>query len=126
MAAESNLKSVLIVDDEEAILFAFKDILSGPEVLVDTAQSIDEARSCMLRGKYNGAIIDLRLSGTDSAEGFELIRLAKQHNPHCIVLLLTAYAGPGTREEGFSRGADLFLEKPVSPDVVCEALQSRW
>jgi CheY-like chemotaxis protein len=126
VTAESNQKSVLIVDDEEAILFAFKDILSGSEISVDTAQSIDEVRTRMLQVKYDGAVIDLRLSGTDSSEGFEVLQLVKQHNPECVALLLTAYARPGTREEALSRGADLFFEKPVSPEEIGEALRSRW
>ena len=126
VALEIDSKSVLVVDDEEAILFAFKDVLSGTHLTVDTAQSIDEARACLQSRNYDGAVIDLRLSGTDSSEGFEVIELVKQHNPGCIILLLTAYARPNTREEAFSRGADLFMEKPVSPELVGDVLRSRW
>ncbi|MBN1760299.1 MAG: response regulator [Chitinispirillaceae bacterium] len=126
MSAETSQKSVLIVDDEEAILFAFKDVLAGPDISVDTAQSIYEARAFIHHGKYDGAVIDLRLSGTDSSEGFEVLQLVKQHNPQCVTLLLTAYARPGTREEALSRGADLFFEKPVSPEAIGDVFRSYW
>jgi len=111
-------KSVLIVDDEEAILFAFKDILSGPKLSIDTAQTIEETRNFLATNHYDGAIIDLRLGGSNGIEGFEAIHLVKQQNPQCKVVMLTAYAKPGTRERAFAEGADFFMEKPVSPEEI--------
>jgi CheY-like chemotaxis protein len=121
---EEKKRSVLIVDDEEAILFAFKDVLSEPWMSIDTAQSIEEARSLLLSTSYDGAIIDLRLGGSNGFEGFEAIRMVKERNPRCKVILLTAYARPGTRERALAEGADFFMEKPVSPEDIKRVLLS--
>ena len=126
MIAETKKRSVLVVDDEEAILFAFKDALSEPQVLIDTFSSIDEVRTVLSLKRYDGAVIDLRLSGTEGYEGFEVIKLVKEHNPSCRVILLTAYARPGIEDEAHATGADLFMEKPVSPETVSNALHSLW
>lgn len=123
---EEKQRSVLIVDDEEAILFAFKDILSGPWLSIDTAQSIEDALGFLLSTQYDGAIIDLRLGGSNGFEGFEAIRMVKERNPRCKVILLTAYARPGTRERALTEGADFFMEKPVSPEDIKSLLISEW
>ena len=121
---EEKKRSVLIVDDEEAILFAFKDVLSGPWLSIDTAQSIEEVRKFLLSTYYNGAVIDLRLGGSNGFEGFEAIRMVKERNPRCKVILLTAYAQPGIRERALTEGADFFIEKPVSPEDIKNVFMS--
>ncbi len=111
-------RHILIIDDEEAILFAFKDILSEPLLTIDTAQSLEEARLHLSGASYRGAIIDLRLGGSNGYEGFNAIHMIKENNPYCKILLLTAYAKPGTREQALFEGADFFMEKPVSPEEI--------
>ena len=111
-------KSFLIVDDEDAVLFAFKDILSELSLAVDTAQSIEEVRLRLSMTSYDGAVIDLRLGGSNGFEGFDVIRLIRNRNPQCTIILLTAYARPGTRERAIAEGADHFMEKPVSPEKI--------
>jgi len=36
-------KRILIVDDEKTILLAFKKLLKSPNIMVDTAETINEA-----------------------------------------------------------------------------------
>lgn len=115
---------ILIVDDEEAILFAFKKVLSGPSVVVDTAQSFGEALNLLQFKSYVGVIADLRLTGAATKEGFEVIREAKRIQSDCKVIVVTAYGENGTKEKVAQLGADFYLEKPVSPQKVKEVFQS--
>jgi DNA-binding response OmpR family regulator len=118
------MERILIVDDEESILFAFKKVLSGPSITVDTAQSFPEALNLIEYKSYTAVIADLRLTGAETKEGFEVIREAKRIQSDCRVLVVTAYGEDGTREKVKQLGADFYLEKPVSPQKVKEVLKS--
>ncbi|MFP4162519.1 MAG: response regulator [Chitinispirillaceae bacterium] len=107
-------KRILVVDDEVAILLAFKKLLKRPEVDVDTAESLEEAKELISQSTYNAVIVDLRLSGTLGQEGFEIIRTTKEYNSKAKVALITAYGSHGIEERARSLGADFYFEKPVS------------
>ncbi len=66
-------KRILVVDDEEAILLAFRKLLSRPNVEVDTCECIEDAKRNLDSIYYDAVIADLRLSGTLGQEGFEII-----------------------------------------------------
>jgi DNA-binding response OmpR family regulator len=118
------MERILIVDDEEAILFAFKKVLSASSVTIDTAQSFDEALNLLQYKSYSAVIADLRLTGAATKEGYEVVREAKRIQTDCKVIVVTAYGEDGTKEKVAELGADLFLEKPVSPQKVKDVLQS--
>jgi DNA-binding response OmpR family regulator len=117
------MQRILLVDDEEAILFAFKKVLSGPTVVVDTAASFREALKLLQLKSYTAIIADLRLSGAEVREGFEVIREARRMQTECKIIVMTAYGENDTSEKVFKLGADFYLEKPVSPQKVKELLQ---
>jgi DNA-binding response OmpR family regulator len=114
---------ILLVEDEDAILFAFKKVLSAPTVAVDTAQTLEEARSYLQQNEYSAVIADLRLSDATTIEGFEVIRETKERQANCTIIVLTAYGKSDTREKVFELGANYYLEKPVSPQKIKEMLQ---
>lgn len=105
---------ILILDDEEATLFAFKETLTHQSLAVDTAQSLAEVEQLLLYRSYNGAVLELRLNGSDNYEGLNAMLLLKKHNPHCKIIILTAYGKPHIKEKALRMEADYFIEKPVS------------
>jgi DNA-binding response OmpR family regulator len=115
---------ILLVDDEEVILFAFKKVLSGSSMTVDTAQNLSSAIHMLQMKSYDAVITDLRLTGAEAMEGFDAIKEAKRIQTDCKVIVVTAYGENGTREKVLLCGADAYLEKPVSPQKVKELLQS--
>lgn len=115
---DSKETKLLIVDDEEATLFAFKDVFTEPGVSVDTAASLDETRALLERTTYDGAVVDLRLGGSNDYEGFAAIKLLKDSNPGCKIILLTAYANLYTQNKAYTEGAHHFKEKPASPEEI--------
>ena len=119
------MERILLVDDEEAIQFAFKQVLSSPSVVVDTAPTLRKALHLLQYKSYMAVIADLRLSaGSHQKEGFEIIRETKRMQSSCVVMVVTGYGEDGIREKALKMGADLFLEKPASPERVKEMLQS--
>ncbi|MBN1128269.1 MAG: response regulator [Chitinispirillaceae bacterium] len=115
---------ILIVDDEEVVLFAFKKGLSGPSITVDTAPTFKDAWRLIQYKSYCAIITDLRLSGSELREGLEVIRETRRIQTECKIIAITGYGGDDTRERVFKLGADKYLEKPVSPEKIGEMLQA--
>ena len=118
-------KRILLVDDESSILFAYKKVLQGPNVIIDAVESKAEAVG-LLNGKtYQAAILDLRLHDSTGDEGLELVSLIREkYDHHLIIMVITAYGNPGIKEKAYRLGADFYLEKPVSTKIIRDALES--
>lgn len=117
-------KKILLIDDEEVILFGFKQVLSGPELHVDTASTVEETKKLLGNNSYAAAVVDLRLSSSEDLEGLELISFIKSTQKNCRVIVLTAYGEESVRRKTADAGADIFLEKPVDPDLIKKYLES--
>jgi DNA-binding response OmpR family regulator len=111
-------KKILLIDDEEVILFGFKQVLSAPKLHIDTASTVEEANALIDKNSYAAAVIDLRLSNSTKLEGLELVSVLKRAQKDCHVIVLTAYGDDEVHQKALSAGADLFLEKPVDPDLI--------
>ena len=116
-------KRILLVEDEDAILFAFKQVFKGNNAIVDTATTLAEAKALLDREVYAGVIADLRLTGASNLDGLEVVKYARQVQESCKIVVATAYGGEETKATVMSLGADFYFEKPVSPRVVLEKLQ---
>jgi DNA-binding response OmpR family regulator len=105
-------KRILAVDDEEAILFNLKTYFRRIGFQVDCARDLDAAEQLLRDNEYGLLIADIRLSGTDSSEGMELVSYAKRLRCVPRIIVLTAYGNHETTQEALHRGADLLLQKP--------------
>ena len=119
-------KRILLVDDESSILFAYNKVLQCPDVLIDTAESREEAIRLLNENKYQAVILDLSLHGSTGEEGFELISFIKEkhHNPNPAIIMITAYGNPEIKDKACKLGADYYFEKPVSTNTIRDALES--
>jgi|WetSurMetagenome_2_1015567.scaffolds.fasta_scaffold278963_2 DNA-binding NtrC family response regulator len=111
-------KKILLIDDEEVILFGFRQALMDPWLQVDTASTADEAKALLKENVYSAAIVDMRLSNSTAMEGLDLIPYLKTMQKNCRIIVLTAYSDEPTRRKAFNFGADIFLEKPVDPETL--------
>jgi ActR/RegA family two-component response regulator len=103
---------LLIVDDEEAIVFSMKRYFTAREFQVDCARELEEAQALLANVRYAAVIADLRLTGVHGAEGLEIIGFIREHCPWTRTVLLTAYGSPELEAEARSRGVDVVLRKP--------------
>lgn len=104
---------LLIIDDEETIVFALKRYFQREGYEVDTARELEEAEALLTTTKYGVVIADLALGNGSGTEGLELVRFARRSNPAALIVMLT---GGGSRElkaEAFRRGIDAFVDKPA-------------
>ena len=105
--------SILLVDDEEAILFALQDYLSAAGWRVATAASAEGAEELLATSRFAVAVVDLRLSPADDEHaGLAVVRRIRQRSPATRVVLLTAYGSPSVEAEAHRLGVDSLLAKP--------------
>jgi DNA-binding response OmpR family regulator len=112
------------VDDEVAFLIPLKKILQNGGFIVDVAHTKKIANSFIKQNRYKVLIADLRLSGSESMDGIEVIKKAKKTRPDIKVIVITAYGDSMIKERVIKNGADLYLEKPVSAKHIREILIS--
>lgn len=109
---------ILIVDDEESIVFAMSRYFQARGFEVDHARELEEAEALVSNVRYAVVIADLRLTGVHGAEGLEIVGYVREHCPWTKTILLTAYGSPELEEEARRRGVDLVLRKPKPlPDL---------
>jgi len=104
---------ILVIDDEEPILFAMREYFATQGYQVDCAREMEEAEALLANLSYALVIADLCLTGAYGAEGLEIVRFVKKRFPRTRIILLTAYGSPEIEMESRRRGVDVFLHKPM-------------
>jgi DNA-binding NtrC family response regulator len=114
IAAPGSMMSarILVVDDEEPILSAIREYFGPLGYEVDCARELEEAEALLAHVRYALMIADLRLTGSQSAEGLELLRFVRERSPWTRTILLTGYGSLEVEIEALGRGVDAFLQKP--------------
>lgn len=103
---------ILIVDDDDQLINAYRDYLSGLGYSVDTAGEIEEAQTLLAHFPYAVVITDLRLSRL-SFGGLDLVKFIHDVSLPTRVVVLTAYGWPELKAEAANQGVDAFLRKPM-------------
>jgi signal transduction histidine kinase len=103
--------SILLVDDEDTILFAMREYFETEGYDVTCARDLLEAKAALAKRHYAAVIADLRLSGSESTEGLELVSYVRAHCATTRILVLTAYGSPAVEHEAHKRGVDVFIQK---------------
>src|SRR5512142_2083178 len=113
--------SILIVDDEaivhESLGHWFRD--EGYEV--GTAESASEALARLTERRWDLALIDIKMPGTD---GIELQRRLHDIDPELIVIIMTGYASVETAVQALKNGAYDYVTKPFDPDDIAHVVKN--
>jgi DNA-binding NtrC family response regulator len=111
-------KKLLIIDNEETILFALEKYFTRQGYSVQCAKELEEAEALAACCDYDAVIIDLSLGTNGSTEGLEIIRYIRLHCPSARLILLTAHATAQIESEAKRRGVHALLKKPRPlPDI---------
>jgi DNA-binding NtrC family response regulator len=103
---------ILIVDDDDQLVDAYRDYLAGLGYPVDLACEIEEAQTLLAHFSYAVVITDLRLSRL-SFGGLDLVKFIRSIAVPTRVVVLTAYGWPELKAEAAKEGVDAFLRKPM-------------
>jgi len=117
-------KRILIVDDEPAFLLGINRIMKPTGALLDLTDNREEAEELLAKTTYDIVITDLRLTGVQSEDGWDIIRGAQERNPKTPCILITGYGSPDVREKALGLGVAYYFEKPVPPEDLLQAVRA--
>ena len=114
---------VLVVDDEPAILFAYRKLIEKDGMTVDTSTNLEEAIRHVRARHYLAVIADMRLTGTDNKDGLEILRFIQKERPETKTILATGYGDSEIEKMARVLGVSYYFKKPVQPADILSALR---
>ncbi len=112
---------ILIVEDERRMALALRKGLEAENHSVSIALDGREALEYASADEFDVIVLDLMLPGMD---GFEVARRLRKKQDRTPILMLTARDAVPDVVKGLDSGADDYLTKPFSFDVLLARLRS--
>lgn len=120
------MSHVLVVDDEPAICWGFRELLRGEGHDVTIASSAEEALQVAPQSPPDAIVLDVRLPGMDGLSAIKQLQAVTNEAP---VVVITAFGNLETAVQAVEQGAFDYLTKPFELDdannVVRRALKHR-
>lgn len=115
---------ILIVDDQEEILFSAKMILKKHFETIFTTNSPKKIISILNENEINVVLLDMnyRIGFEDGREGIHWLKEIKLLSPHTVVILMTAFGKIDTAVEGIKIGAFDYVLKPWNNEKLLEII----
>lgn len=119
---------ILVVDDVVMNLKVFQRLLKRTKAQIDTAESGAKALELLEENAYDLIFLDHMMPQMDGIETFHQFKLrnaeekGNRHNINTPVIMLTANAIAGVREEYMKEGFTDYMSKPILPEMLEEML----
>ncbi|MDH4318213.1 MAG: response regulator [Desulfobulbaceae bacterium] len=125
MDSKEPLKKVLIVDDEEDMIWSLQKSLNNENLQVDItiASSGEDALKVLAVKPIDLVVTDIKMPGIS---GIDLLMRIRNRYPNTGVVVMTAFPSPEHKNEALAHGSLHYLEKPFDINelrrVIKEAL----
>jgi CheY-like chemotaxis protein len=109
---------VLFVDDSLAFLETFTElcgVLSNQSWEIHSAASADRALAILQQNHIDLVVLDI---GIPMVDGIQLLGIISRRYPGIKIAVMTGKANENNRAVCLAGGAELFIEKPVSPEGI--------
>lgn len=121
MLPETNMSTILIVDDDEEIRYSLSRVLGSRGYQVETAASGEDGIARIKGGlKPDLIMCDVRMGGISGIETLQHMRSA---SPSLQIVLMTAFGTAQTAIEAMKFGAYDYIMKPFDVDKVLDIAQ---
>lgn len=104
-------RSVLVVDDDSSVTRLLQQLLASRGYPVTVVKTGEEGLQLMERQNFGCLLVDRSLPKMD---GLAVMRAARQLQPYCGCILITAFASLESALEALRLGAADYIEKPFS------------
>lgn len=111
---------ILIVDDEQDICFLLNTILKQKDIKACLAGSLAEAQKFIENDAPAMIFLDNHLP---DGLGLDHISSLKQKLPGSKIIMITAHDNPAEKEKAYREGADFFISKPFTKEVIYRTLR---
>lgn len=112
---------VLIVEDEHRLAKAIREGLEQESYAVDVEYDGESGYTAASANEYDVIILDIMLPGLD---GFQVCEKLRGDGDHTPVLMLTALGQDHNIVKGLDSGADDYLAKPFSFEVLLARIRA--
>ena len=112
---------VLMIEDDRMLARIVERALGEAGHAVDVARTADEGRDRALAHSYDAILLDLELP---DHSGLEVLRSLRREGRDMPVLIMTGRDDDEDIVKGLDAGADDYLLKPVSPEVLMARLRA--
>lgn len=120
MVEEKNKPQALIVDDEVDICYLLKGILRYKNIEAEYVTSLTAAKNKAFEGEPTVIFLDNYLK---DGFGIENISYFKSKYPNCKLVMITAHDTANDRERAYKEGADFFIGKPFTRDIIVKTME---
>jgi DNA-binding NarL/FixJ family response regulator len=117
---------ILLTDDHAVVRRGIRSLLEQHSdlVVVDEASTADEAWAAVAECDPDVALIDIRLSGSNSTTGLDVARRLKRAGPRPRIAIITAFDDGDYVFNAFHAGVDAYILKTVAEDVLPDAIRA--
>lgn len=115
------MQRILVVDDDPAVTSMLKRGLSYEGFTVDVASTGHEGLDVARERPPNLVILDVMMPGLNGLEVLERLRAADAQLP---ILMLTAKDAPADQVKGLGLGADDYITKPFTFEVLAARVRA--
>ena len=112
-------KSLLLLDDDQALRTRLGRALESRGFQVTTAGSVAEATEALRTSLPAFAVLDMRL---DDGNGLKIVEAIRERREDARIVMLTGYGAIATAVAAVKAGAVDYLSKPADADDVVKAL----
>ena len=109
-SAKSDRATILIVDDDEKILFAFQEVFKAEGYRSILARNGEEAVQECLSAHPDAVFMDITMPKLD---GLGALQRIKEQTPQIPVILITGFGTMQTAIKAMQHGAFEYLTKPL-------------
>jgi len=117
--------NILIIDDQEDILFAAKMLLKKHFETIFTLNNPKNVLQLLSENEIDVVLLDMnyRIGFEDGREGMYFLKEIKTLSPKTIVILMTAFGKVETAVEGLKSGAFDYVLKPWENEKLIETVK---
>jgi len=109
------------VDDELSVRDSLGKWFREEGYDVSTAENASDALTLLAERKWDLALLDIKMRGTD---GIELQRRIHEIDPELTVIMMTGYASVETAVAALKNGAYDYVTKPLDPDEIAHLVKN--
>ncbi len=120
LTKKSQIKNILIIDDEKDLCELLSDTLTSRRYNVACVNTQKEASRIIKRGLPDLVFLDLKLPDGD---GMKLISKIKKINPDTVVNVISAYGSEDAKEKAMELGVNRFIDKPFSEQDILRSIR---
>ncbi len=110
---------ILLVDDDPDVAWSLGRYLVRAGFAITTCTDGAEAIALLEIQEFDILITDIQMPRLN---GLALIEWVRQYRSQIRVVVMTAFGSPSVQKVSLSKGAILYIEKPLNPDLIIDVL----